>query len=368
MTSTVKTRADADVVSALTGRPQHRWTSRSVRIVTVVVLLAVPLFSTPQWQAIAVFSAISAIAALGLHVLTGLAGQVSLGHSAFVAVGGYTAIWLGADQGLPIWVWLPAAGLVSAAVGLLVVPFAARLRGLYLAVVTLAVLFVAEYVWDVWEGLTGGTKGRAAQPVEIFGHDLLDDVIAGPFMLTGDQQFFYLACAVLAVAAVAARNLSRTRPGRGFAAIRDRDLTAGVVGVPVARMKSAAFGVAAAYAGLAGALMVSYQTYAVPDQWDLMMSVELLAIIIIGGVGSLRGAIAGAVFVTAIPQVVTLLAGVVPGISTTPSAGGGVSVDVLANCLYGLAIVAVLVFEPRGLAGISERVLNAVGRKGRSDA
>ncbi|TYB45454.1 branched-chain amino acid ABC transporter permease [Actinomadura chibensis] len=355
-------------VVAAKGPAGSGWTSRAAHVVVIVALLAVPLVSTPQWQAIAVFAAVSAIAALGLHVLTGLAGQVSLGHSAFVAAGGYTAIWLGADKGLPIWLWLPAAGLVSAAVGLLVVPFAARLRGLYLAVVTLAVLFVAEYLWDLWDGVTGGTKGRAAQPVVLFGHDLLDDVIAGPFMLTGDQQFFYLACAVLAVAAVAARNLARTRPGRGFAAIRDRDLTAGVVGVPVARMKSAAFAVAAGYAGIAGALLVSYQTYAVPDQWDLMLSVEYLAMIVIGGVGSLRGAIAGAVFVTAIPQVVTLIAKVVPGISTTPSAGGGVSVDVLANCLYGLAIVAVLVFEPRGLAGISERVVAAARRKGRSHA
>jgi branched-chain amino acid transport system permease protein len=326
------------------------------------------LFTTPQWQAIAVFAAISAIAALGLHVLTGLAGQVSLGHSAFVAVGGYTAIWLGVDRGMPIWVWLPAAGLVSAAVGLLVVPFAARLRGLYLAVVTLAVLFVAEYLWGVWESLTGATNGRAAQPVVLFGHNLLQDMTIGPFLLTGDQQYFYLSCLILVIAAVAARNLSRTRPGRGFAAIRDRDLTASVVGVPVARMKSAAFAVAAAYAGIAGALLVSYQTYAVPAQWNLMLSVQFLAMIIIGGVGSLRGAIAGAVFVTAIPQVVTLLAGVIPGISATPSAGGGVSVDVLANFLYGLAVVSVLVFEPRGLAGISERVRNVVGRKGRSDA
>ncbi len=369
MTSTVSTRPGTGAASAPGGRPRP-WTSRAPRAAAVAALLAVPLFTTPQWQAIAVFSVIYAIAALGLHVLTGMAGQVSLGHSAFVAVGGYTAIWLGADQGLPIWVWLPAAALVSAAVGLLVVPFAARLRGLYLAVVTLAVLFAAEYLWDVWETLTGGSKGRPSQSAVLLGHDLLDDVIIGRFMLTGDQQFFYLACAVLAVAAVAARNLSRTRPGRGFAAIRDRDLTAAVVGVPVARMKSAAFAVAAAYAGLAGALLVAYQTYAVPDQWDLMLSVELLAMIIIGGVGSLRGAIAGAVFVTAIPQVVTLLARVVPGISTTPSAGGGVSVDVLANFLYGLTVVAVLVFEPRGLAGISERVLDAAGRKnrkGRSD-
>lgn len=161
MTSTVSTRPGTGAASAPGGRPRP-WTSRAPRAAAVAALLAVPLFTTPQWQAIAVFSVIYAIAALGLHVLTGMAGQVSLGHSAFVAVGGYTAVWLGADQGLPIWVWLPAAALVSAAVGLLVVPFAARLRGLYLAVVTLAVLFVAEYLWDVWEPLTGGSKGAAS--------------------------------------------------------------------------------------------------------------------------------------------------------------------------------------------------------------
>lgn len=158
-------------------------TRRPRRLLTgllVVAMLVVPLVTTPQWQAIWVFAAIAAIAAIGLHVLTGLAGQVSLGHAAFVAVGGYTAIWLGEDRGLPLWVWLPAAGIASAAVGLLVVPFAARLRGLYLSVVTLAVLFVTDYIWNTWEGLTGGTNGRSAQTVELFGHDCSTTSPSGP--------------------------------------------------------------------------------------------------------------------------------------------------------------------------------------------
>lgn len=136
-----------------------------------------------------------------------------------------------------------------------------------------------------------------------------------------------------------------------------------MVGVPVARMKSAAFAVSAGYAGVAGALLVGYQTYAVPDQWSLMLSVQYLAMIVIGGMGSLGGAIAGAFFVTAIPQLVALLAGVLPGISTTPTTGGGITTDLLANFLYGLAVVVVLVVEPRGLAGLPARIGSVLRRK-----
>lgn len=313
--------------------------------------LVAPLVLSKLWQSVAVFAVIAAISVLGLHVMTGLAGQVSLGHSAFVGIGAYTATWCGAEREWPIFLWLPAAGLVAAAVAGAVGPFAARLRGLYLAVVTLALVIVMGYVWMSWVSLSGGFNGRPTMDVRVFGHDLFRPLKTPLITLNSAQQFFFLCLFVLAVVGVAIRNLQRTRLGRAFLAVRDRDVAAAVAGVEVVRTKILAFVAAGFCAGLAGALLAAYQSYITPAQFNLNLSIEYVAMSVIGGLGSLGGAICGAVFVTALPQFVRNLSSFLPFISTTPGASG-ISADNLSLFLYGLAIVAVLIAEPLGVWGL----------------
>jgi branched-chain amino acid transport system permease protein len=319
-------------------------------------LVALPLVAPARWQPVAVFALIAGIGAIGLHVLTGLAGQVSLGHAAFLGVGAYTATWLGADQQLPAWVWLPGAGLAAAVLGGLVGPVATRLRGLYLAVVTLALTFVAGWVWTVWESLTGGAStGRSTMRFSIGGTDLLGGVTLAGVELDGDQTFWYVTLALLTLAAITARNLQRTRIGRAFASIRERDLTASSAGIPVTRIKTTAFVVSSFYAGVAGALLAAYQSYLLPGQWDLWLSIQYVAMIVVGGLGSVSGAMLGAAFVVVLPELVVSSTGVLPFVEERPSSTGGISVELLAQLLYGAATVAVLVWEPGGIVGLWER-------------
>ncbi|MCZ7525521.1 MAG: branched-chain amino acid ABC transporter permease [Acidimicrobiia bacterium] len=318
--------------------------------------LVYPFWADARWETVGVFVLIAATAGLGLHVLTGLAGQVSLGHSAFVGVGAYTAIWLGADHGMPMWVWLPVSGLVPAAVALLVAPFAARVRGLYLAVVSVALIFVANYFWNWWDWLTGGFNGRTAQPTTVMGHNLFDDLdVFGLVHLNSNEQFWFLVLAVFLPLALAARNIQRTRIGRAFMSVRERDLAASVAGVPVTRTKVLGFVVAAFYAGVAGSLLAAYQSYVVPSQWNLLLAISYIAMIVIGGLGSVLGVVLGAVFVTALPTFVESLADVLPLLTDKPSTSGGLTVDLVSTFLYGLAIVVVMVAEPRGIMGLWER-------------
>lgn len=320
-----------------------------------VALVAFPFVASDRWQTIGVFAVVYAVAALGLQVLTGMAGQVSLGHAAFLGVGAYAATWLGLDHGLALYLWLPGAGLAAAAAGALIGPLAARLRGLYLSVITVALLFVAQYVWDLWVPVTGGSNGRSTVAATVFGHNLLDGANLAGVSLNGSQLFWFLALAVAVPGAYAVRNIQRTRIGRAFASIRERDVTAAVAGIEVTRTKVTAFVVSSFYAGVAGALLAAFQSYALPSQWNLLLSIQFIAMIVIGGLGSAGGAAVGAAFVTAIPELVRSLAGVIPLISTQNSPSGGLSVELVSAFLYGAIIVVVLVVEPRGLVGLWER-------------
>jgi len=330
---------------------------RSARLGAVAVaalLIVFPFVAGANWQPIAVFALIAGIGAIGLQLLTGLAGQVSLGHAAFLGTGAYTASWLGGDQGLPVYIWLPAAGLVAAALGGLVGPVATRLRGLYLAVVTLALLFIMSYVFEQWTSVTGGRVGRSTMALTVNGTDLLDGVTL-PVLgieLNGNQAYWFFVLAVLVGLGYAARNIQRTRIGRAFLSVRERDLTASVAGVPVTRMKTAAFVVSSFYAGIAGALLAAYQSYVLPTQWGLILSIEFVAMIVIGGLGTVFGAVIGAAFVRAIPELVRSLTGVLPFIEQESDPSGGVTVELVSQFLYGAAIVTVLVFEPAGLYGL----------------
>lgn len=323
-------------------------------IAVAALAMVFPFVVGPSWQVIGVFALINAVGAVGMYLLTGLAGQVSLGHAAFLGTGAYTAMWLGVDRGLPFYIWLPAAGLVAAMLGGLVGPVATRLRGLYLSVVTLALLFISGYVFEQWDSLTGGSVGRSTMAITINGTDILRGVTLPVVGLTlnGEQAYWFFVLAVLALLAYGARNIQRSRIGRAFLSVRERSVTASVAGIPVTNTKTAAFAVSSFYAGVAGALLAAYQSYVLSTQWNLALSIEFIAMVVIGGLGSVAGAIVGALFVRALPEIVSGFAGIVPFIKEESTPSGGMSVELVSQFLYGAAIVAVLVFEPAGLYGL----------------
>jgi branched-chain amino acid transport system permease protein len=350
--------------------------------------------STDTWLQLMGTACVYAIGALGLNILTGLAGQVSLGHAFFMAVGAYTAALLGSPEGallgmgLPMWVWLPMAGIVPAVIGLIVGPTAIRVRGLYLAIVTLGLVFIGEYVWRNWVSLTGGSQAGRTFPelqVRLWKEEtpLFDASIDSTWTSSEGQGFLFLL-GMLIVFAILAKNIQRTRAGRAFQAIRDRDVAAEVMGVDEVRYKLMAFGISSFFAGVAGALLASYFGRTIPETWGLLLSVQFIAIILIGGAGTVSGTLMGSAFVIMLPRIVQnftqwLKSAVDSGegvvafigdifistgtgdfglINTAPGVAPGLSVFQLNQVLYGLLIIGFLIFEPLGLYGIWLRIRN----------
>ncbi len=351
-----------------------------------------------DWMKLLSHVSIFGIGALGINLLTGVAGQVSLGHAFFMGLGAYVAVVFGAPPGdlwglgLPMWIWLPLAGIIPAIVGLLVGPAAVRVRGLYLAFATLGLVFIGEWAWRNLKFVTGGAfSGRKfpkfqwrvwkeEEPVVDFASD--GEWLG--FEITEEAKIYLLMLGFLVVATVVAKNLQRTRTGRAFQAIRDRDIAAEVMGVDEFRYKLTAFGISSAFAGVAGALFASFVGRQIPETWDLFLSVEFIAIILIGGAGTVSGALMGTAFVIILPRLVQdfteWLSGVIESgegtlatvadvvvaisaddgglINTIPGVGPGLSVFQLNQVLFGLLIILFMIFEPLGLYGIWVRVRN----------
>jgi branched-chain amino acid transport system permease protein len=259
-----------------------------------------------------------------------------------------------------MWVWLPASGLVAALVGLAVAPVATRVRGLYLAIVTLGLVFLGEHLFRELEGVTGGAGiGRGGPELVLFGVDLDTTSQLLGFGLDRTMKLYFLSLGLLAVFALLAKNLTRSAVGRAFAAVRDRDIAAEVMGVEPTRYKVIAFGVSSFYAGIAGAMLATVTGFIEPGTYDLFLSVEFLAMVLIGGAGTLAGALLGAAFVTLLPRLVEEVPRVLPFI-TAESSGGFLTVFQLQAIIYGCLIVAFLIAEPRGLFGLWIRARNQV--------
>ena len=308
---------------------------------------------------------IAAIGAIGLNIVTGYAGQVSLGHAFFIGLGAYTAAIFNGDPGsnvvgfgLGMEVWLPAAGLVAAIAGLIVSPIAFRLRGLYLAVVTLGLVFIGEHIFREAEFLTGGVGvGRPAAFPELLGFSFDEPGAVFGTALTRSQGLYLMGLIFLIVFALLARNLARSAVGRAFAAVRDRDIAAEVMGVSLRRYKALAFTISSFYAGVAGALLYTLTGFLEPGSFDLLLSVQYIAMVLIGGVATISGSIMGAAFITLLPRVVQEFPRFIPFVSGGQQ-GGLITTQQLEQILYGLLIVAFLIFEPRGLYGLWVRIRN----------
>ncbi|MBB1023013.1 MULTISPECIES: branched-chain amino acid ABC transporter permease [unclassified Dietzia] len=322
--------------------------------VLVVLAVLLPLNVSDDVLRILGLGLVLAIGGIGLNLITGYAGQISLGHAFFVGVGAYTASVVAGDPegralGLGITfipAWILAAGAMAALCGVIVAPLATRLRGLYLAVVTLGLVFLGTYIFTERGSVTGGQGvGREAPRPILFGDDLTLDSA-----FTSDQKLYWFFLALLLIGALAARNIARSRVGRAFGAIRDRDIAAGVMGVDLARYKLIAFTVSSFYAGVCGSLLFVANRHFGPEQFGLIMSIQFVAIVFIGGAATISGTIMGALLIASLPRISSEMAHFVPYISTAPNVSPNIyEVEAI---LYGGLIVAFLLFEPRGLFGI----------------
>ena len=343
----------------LLNTPAKRWWT----LAALLMALALPFFVTRDLTHLFATAMVFAISGIGLNLLTGYAGQISLGHPFFMALGAYTAAVVSGTPGSVVWgleldlaIALPLAALVPAVVGLLVAPLAVRVRGLYLAVLTLGLLMLGEQLFKQWSQLTGGSGvgRRVAEPV-LFGSDLSVRYAVGPLILDKDISLYLICLALLVGLGVMARNIARSRTGRAFAAVRDRDIAAEIMGVNLLRTKTLAFVLSSAYAGLAGALLSILVGRIVPEQWNIFLSIQLLAVVVIGGVATVTGSIIGAAFVVLLPRVLQELAPYLPFIGGA-SGGGIITIFQLETLLFGALIILFLTLEPRGLFGLWYRV------------
>ncbi|RZQ65135.1 branched-chain amino acid ABC transporter permease [Amycolatopsis suaedae] len=332
------------------------WARAGLAAMVVVFLVLPTVVRDDFWLSVLIYVGITAVGAIGLNLLTGYCGQISLGHAFFIGAGAYVTARVGGDLGLPLPLWLAAAALTGAVLGGLIGPFALRLRGNYLAIVTLGLIFIGEHLWRNLTGVTGGNSGTAVTAKPALGPvDLGALEIAGE-EYSRNQGWFWLVWGMVALVALLAKNLVRTRPGRALQAIRDRDQAAEVIGVRAGRYKVGAFMISSAIAAMAGALFGSYQQFVSPDEWNLLLSIQYIAIIIVGGLGTIFGSVLGALFVGALPALIDRYSEVIPGVQTSVGDDGFISVFALNQAIFGVLIVLFLVFEPLGLAGIWLRI------------
>jgi len=308
--------------------------------ILILCLVIAPFFLSRYALSILNQMGIAAIAAIGLNILVGYTGQISLGHAAFLAIGAYTSALLTGKMGCPFLLSVPLSGLMAALIGMVVGIPSLRVKGLYLALGTLAFGFIVQYVIFHW-GLTQGNRGLAAPSPELL-----------CLKVKTEAQFFYLIMAFVTMATIVSKNLVRTKIGRYFIAIRDADIAAEAMGINLLKYKIMAFGVSSFYAGVAGCLLGHYQQWIVPGNFDLSHSIGYIAMIIVGGLGITTGSIFGAITIVGIPYGVTVLADVLK--HDFPFLARMV-VD-LKLCIYGTIIVLTLLIEPKGIFEIYNRL------------
>ncbi|MBL7213899.1 MAG: branched-chain amino acid ABC transporter permease [Desulfobacteraceae bacterium] len=308
----------------------------------LVFLLIFPFLVNEYVLYIANLIGIAIIGAHGLNLLTGFTGQISLGHAAFMGVGAYTSAILITRVGIPFWWTVPMAGIMSAFAGVIIGIPSLRIKGLYLAIATIAAQFIFEYVFMTWESMTHGIRGINVPDPELFG-----------FQFDTEQKFYFITLFFVIIGTLYARNLIRSRVGRAFIAIRDRDLAAELMGINLFRYKLTSFAVSSFYAGVAGSLWVSFMNIVTPEHFPLTLSIEYLAMIIVGGLGSVIGSIYGAMFMVLVPELLKFGTEFIKNIPAFQHIFAP-----LREVVFGALIVFFLIFEPRGLAEMWRRIKN----------
>ena len=314
-------------------------TSRNFAILGVVLVCFAPLVLTEYWLSILIQIGIFGIAALGLNILVGFTGQISIGHAAFFLLGAFTSAYLSNHLPIPVFFAIPLAGLVTAMVGLVFGLPAARLKGLYLVIATLAAQYILIDFFSRAEWFTGGSVPAMANPFSIFG-----------YVLRGDRQYFYVVLAYVLISYMLVTNLMRTRDGRALVAVRDHYLSAEIMGINLTKYRTLSFGLAAFFAGIAGALYAHYQLVVSNEGFGIERSILFLAMIIIGGTGSIMGTLMGTAFVVLLPEAMEWLSMELKGGVIDRALQLNTNLTFLREIAIGLIIIAFLVFEPDGLA------------------
>lgn len=298
----------------------------------LILLFVCPLFLSNRMLTILTTMGIAVVSAHGLNILTGYCGQISIGHSGFMAVGGYTSAILCAKLGWPFWVALPCGALAAGLAGLIFGLPSLKIKGFYLIMATIAAQFIIIWVIIQLRSITGGTDGL-----------LVPKPTIGGLSLSSKLNYYYLVLVFAVLATITAHNIVRTRSGRAFIAIRDNDLAAEVMGVSLWRYKLQAFFIGCIYAGAAGSLLIHYVRFASIEQFPFWDSVWYLGMLIVGGMGSTAGAIFGVIALKLLDELVTV-AGPILAAAVAPQAAAS-----LALISHGLIIIVFLIFEPRGL-------------------
>ncbi|HTN66534.1 MAG TPA: branched-chain amino acid ABC transporter permease [Burkholderiaceae bacterium] len=315
---------------------------------SAIAFVAAPFLVDQYWLYWVCLIAINIISATGLNILSGYTGLASLGQAAFMGVGAYTVALLELHVGSSFLINVPIAGAVTALIGLVVGIPSLRVKGLYLAIATIAASVILEFTFANWETVTNGVKGMTVAPAQIFGIDL-----------DRPARLYWVIVPTTIVLLVMASNLFRTRVGRAFIAIRDRDISAEVLGIPLLKYKLLSFGLSSFYAGVAGGLWAYFFRVVTPESFPIVMSIFFLAAIIVGGLGTIRGSILGAAFMTVVPELLrvgfTFLTPWIPdAMSIIPA---------VRSIVFGALIVGFLLFEPQGLAEVLPRLRRFFGRR-----
>jgi branched-chain amino acid transport system permease protein len=299
--------------------------------VLVALLIAAPFVLPEYWLAQLTFILIYSIVGLGLMVLAGFTGLFSIGHAAFLGVGAYTQAVL-TNMGWPFPIALAVAAGLSAAVGVVVGLPALRVKGIYLGIATLSFGFIVEEVFARWESVTHGNAGLAVKSPEMFGWNA-----------NSSEEFYAICLVVTILCTLAVLNVLRSPTGRAFVAIRDSEISAQSMGIHLARYKTLSFALSAALAGIGGALYAHKLRFISPEQFNIVQSIDLLLMVVIGGLGSVHGAFLGAIFLISMPQLISLAKDYLP--AAIGQATG------LQGLIYGLILIAFVLFEPMGLYG-----------------
>ena len=321
----------------------------------LVIALAFPFTVSASWLVVGIHAQIAIVGAVGLMILTGFAGQISLGHAAFLAIGGFSTALLGQRWQLPFWLCLPLAGAVASAIGVAAGVFALRLRGLYLAIVTLGLLYLVAHTLESYPWLSGVGGQKSTPMYATFGQtpaemrDIYERMAYGPLILDWDQKVYFAFVAVAALVAWTAKNLLRSNAGRAMMAVRDRDLAAATLGVDPVRAKLTAFGASSFLAGVAGGMFALQQRTVTVEYFNIQVSVEYIAMIVLGGIGSVYGAVAGAIAFVFAVKLMQTVAPELPLVSQLPT---GLQTAVL----FSVLVIGVLVIEPLGLLGLWLRI------------
>src|SRR5262252_5276623 len=314
-------------------------TGRYFAILGVIAACFAPQILTNYLLSIAIQIGIFAIAALGLNVLVGFTGQISIGHAAFFLFGAFTSAYISNNAPIPVFFAIPLAGVVTALVGLIFGVPAARLKGLYLVIATLAAQYILLDFFSRAEWFSGGSVPASANPFSIFG-----------YTLRGDRQYFYVVLAYVIVSYLLVTNLMRTRDGRALIAVRDHYLSAEIMGINLTKYRTLSFGIAAFFAGVAGALYAHYNQVVSNEGFGVDRSIIFLAMVIIGGLGSVMGTLLGAAFMVLLPESMEWLSAMLRGSAIDQALALKNNIAFLRELAIGFIIIIFLMFEPDGLA------------------